>query len=94
MKEAPILILDDSLSAVDTDTEEQILKNLKENREGKTTIIIAHRISTIQNADHILVLDEGEMAEYGTHEELLEGCSVYQEIYYSQFPREVKHHGE
>ena len=84
MKEAPILILDDSLSAVDTDTEEQILKNLKENRAGKTTIIIAHRISTIQNADHILVLENGEMAEYGTHEELLEQGGIYAGLYEKQ----------
>ena len=84
MKDAPILILDDSLSAVDTDTEEQILKNLKENREGKTTIIIAHRISTIQNADHILVLDEGKMAEYGTHEELLAAGGLYANLYEKQ----------
>ena len=84
MKDAPILILDDSLSAVDTDTEEQILKNLKENRQGKTTIIIAHRISTIQNADHILVLDEGKMAEYGTHEELLAKEGIYAKLYEKQ----------
>ena len=78
LKDAPILILDDALSAVDTDTEEQILHNLKENRAGKTTLIIAHRISTIQNADHILVLDEGHGVEYGTHQELMEkgGCAV------------------
>ena len=67
LKDAPILILDDALSAVDTDTEEQILRNLGENRAGKTTIIIAHRISTFQHADHILVLDDGRAAEYGTH---------------------------
>ena len=72
MRDAPVLILDDALSAVDTDTEERILTNLKAARKGKTTIIIAHRISTIQHADHILVLDDGTQAEYGTHQELLE----------------------
>jgi ATP-binding cassette subfamily B protein len=84
IKNAPILILDDSLSAVDTNTEEEILKNLKTNREGKTTIIIAHRISSIQNADRILVLDEGSMAEYGTHEELLHRQGIYAKMYEKQ----------
>ena len=84
LKNAPILILDDALSAVDTDTEEQILRNLKANRQGKTTLIIAHRISTIQNADHILVLDEGKIAEYGTHEELMERHGLYRSIYEKQ----------
>lgn len=84
MKDAPILILDDSLSAVDTDTEEQILANLKQLRAGKTTIIIAHRISTIQHADHILVLEEGRMAEYGTHEELLAMNGLYRGIFDKQ----------
>lgn len=84
MKDAPILILDDALSAVDTNTEEQILKNLKENRLGKTTIIIAHRISTIQNADHILVLESGEIAEYGTHAELMDRQGIYTKLYEKQ----------
>lgn len=70
LKDSAVLILDDSLSAVDTDTEEQILENLMELRKNKTTIIIAHRISTLQKADHIAVLTEGELTEYGTHEEL------------------------
>lgn len=84
LKNSPILILDDSLSAVDTDTEEQILTNLKKNRQGKTTLIIAHRISTIQNADHILVLEEGHQAEYGTHDELLAAGGIYADVYRRQ----------
>jgi ATP-binding cassette subfamily B protein len=84
LKDAPILILDDALSAVDTNTEEQILHNLRENRAGKTTLIIAHRISTIQNADHILVLDEGKMAEYGSHQELMALGGIYRSIYEKQ----------
>jgi len=71
LKESPILIMDDSLSAVDTDTEEHILSNLKKLRAGKTTIMIAHRVSTVQNADHILVLDDGKAIEYGTYDELV-----------------------
>ncbi len=84
LKNAPILILDDALSAVDTDTEEQILQNLRKNRAGRTTIIIAHRISTIQNADHILVLDDGRAAEYGAHEELMALGGIYCGIYEKQ----------
>lgn len=84
IKDAPILILDDALSAVDTDTEEHILKNLKENRAGKTTIIIAHRVSTIQNADVIMVLEDGEAAEIGSHRELMEKGGIYREMFEKQ----------
>ncbi|MBQ4640793.1 MAG: ABC transporter ATP-binding protein [Clostridia bacterium] len=84
LKDAPILILDDALSAVDTDTEEKILQNLKENRQGKTTILIAHRISTLQQADQILVLDEGKRAELGSHEELLSLGGIYAGVYRKQ----------
>ena len=76
--------MDDALSAVDTDTEEQILQNLRKNRAGRTTIIIAHRISTIQNADHILVLDDGRAAEYGAHEELMALGGIYRSIHEKQ----------
>lgn len=84
MKDAPILILDDALSAVDTDTEERILKNLKETRAGKTTILIAHRISTIQSADIILVLEDGEAREIGNHEMLMEKNGIYREMFEKQ----------
>lgn len=83
-KDAPILILDDALSAVDTDTEEKILKNLKENRRGKTTILIAHRISTIQNADVILVLEDGEARECGNHGELMALGGIYKDMFEKQ----------
>lgn len=84
LKNSPILILDDSLSAVDTDTEERILENLKRLRENKTTIIIAHRISTVANADHVLVLDNGKLAEYGTPDELMELNGIYRNMFEKQ----------
>ena len=84
MKDSAILILDDSLSAVDTDTEEQILSNLKKNRAGKTTIIIAHRISTIEHCDRIAVLDDGKIVEYGSHAELVKLGGQYAKLYEKQ----------
>lgn len=80
IKEPEILILDDAVSAVDTKTEEKILGELKAIRNNKTTIIIAHRISTIEHADHILVLDEGHVIESGTHTELVEQSGFYADL--------------
>ncbi len=80
MKDAPILILDDSVSAVDTKTEETILRNLRSTRAGKTTILIAHRIFTIAGMDKILFLDEGRLVAVGSHEELLETCAAYRKM--------------
>lgn len=77
MKDAPILILDDSVSAVDTKTEKTILQNLRETRAGKTTILIAHRISTIESMDKILFIDEGKLVAVGSHTELYENCPEY-----------------
>ncbi len=80
MKNAPILILDDSVSAVDTKTETTILGNLRQTRSGKTTILIAHRISTIEKMDKILFIDDGELAAVGAHEELYATCPAYQKM--------------
>lgn len=84
LKDSAILILDDALSAVDTDTEGQILENLKHIRKNKTTIMIAHRVSTVQNADHILVLEKGERIEYGTFDELMARQGVFYEMFNKQ----------
>jgi ATP-binding cassette subfamily B protein len=84
IKDPEILILDDSVSAVDTDTEEKILNNLRKQRAGKTNIIIAHRISTIQKADHIIVIDEGKLVEQGTHEQLVANNGLYNSLYQKQ----------
>ena len=80
LKDAPILILDDSVSAVDTKTEETILDNLRKTRTGKTTILIAHRISTIAQMDKILFLEEGRLAAVGTHEQLYETNAAYRKM--------------
>ena len=77
MKNAPILILDDSVSAVDTDTEKVILQNLRVSRQGKTTILIAHRISTIEGLDKIVFVEDGKIIAVGSHQELLTACPAY-----------------
>ena len=77
IKDAPVLILDDSVCAVDTATERTILDNLQKTRQGKTTILIAHRISTVEKLDKLLYLEEGKVLAVGTHKELLETCPAY-----------------
>ena len=77
MKQAAILVLDDSVSAVDTDTERTIIDNLKRERAGKTTILIAHRVSTVERMDKIIFLSEGRVLAVGTHDELMLGCPEY-----------------
>ena len=80
MKEAPILILDDSVSAVDTKTESAILQNLRDTRAGKTTILIAHRISTIEKMDRILFIEDGRLAGMDTHDNLYAGNAAYRKM--------------
>ena len=80
LKNAEILILDDSVSAVDVATEKVILSNLREVRGDKTTILIAHRISTIENMDKIVFIDDGKLIDVGTHEELYERCTDYRNM--------------
>ncbi len=77
MKDASILILDDSVSAVDTNTERIIIENLRSNRKGKTTILIAHRISTVEKMDKIIFIDDGKLRAVGTHDELYNTCPDY-----------------
>ena len=80
LKDAEILILDDSVSAVDTKTERVIINSLKETRKGKTTILIAHRISTVEHMDKIIFIDDGKVLAVGTHNELLANCPDYAEM--------------
>ena len=84
VKNPAILIFDDSVSAVDTKTEETILSNLKRIRKNRTTIMIAHRISTVQNLDMIIVMDDGKVVGIGKHEQLLETCELYQQMVHLQ----------
>jgi ATP-binding cassette, subfamily B, multidrug efflux pump len=85
-----ILVLDDSLSAVDTKTENAILNNLKTVMQGKTTVIISHRISSAKLADHIIFMDEGYVVQEGTHEELIAVSGMYRDLYEKQLTTEVE----
>lgn len=87
VRKPEILILDDSASALDYATDAKLRQALKEVEKDTTTFIVSQRASTIRHADQIIVLDDGMIAGIGTHEQLLEGCEVYQEIYYSQFEK-------
>ncbi len=81
IKDSPVLILDDSMSAVDAVTEKRILHNLRKARQNKTTLIISHRISVVQHADEIIVLDKGRIVQRGTHEQLLAAGGVYASLH-------------
>ncbi|NNE31940.1 MAG: ABC transporter ATP-binding protein [Winogradskyella sp.] len=84
IKQPDILLFDDCLSAVDTETEEKILKNLVQLTKDKTTIIVSHRVSSAKNADHIIVLDDGKVLQAGTHESLINTEGYYKELYTKQ----------
>lgn len=89
VRKPEILILDDSASALDFATDAALRKSIKEMKNQTTVFIVSQRAASIQYADQIIVLDDGAMAGIGTHEELLKDCPIYQEIYYSQFPKEA-----
>lgn len=92
VRKPKILILDDSASALDYATDANLRMAIRKMENPPTTFIVSQRAASVRYADEILVLDDGELAGKGTHEQLLEKCPVYQEIYYSQFPKEVKCH--
>ena len=88
-----ILILDDSASALDFATDARLRQAIRNMPNAPTTFVVSQRAASVRYADLILVLEDGQVVGQGTHEELLKDCQVYQEIYYSQFPEEVKAHG-
>ena len=92
LSDPKILILDDCLSAVDTETEEVILNNLRNVSQGKTSIIISHRTSSVKNADKIIVLDKGKIIQSGTHNELISKKGYYQDIYNQQLEEKLSNH--
>jgi ABC-type multidrug transport system fused ATPase/permease subunit len=90
IRDPEILILDDSSSALDFATDARLRKAIRELGGDHTVFIVSQRTSSIRHADQILVMDDGRLVGCGTHEELLENCEIYQEIHYSQFPKEVQ----
>ena len=84
IKTPKILLLDDCLSAVDTETEEQILNNLAKISKNRTTLIVSHRISSVKNADHIVVLEKGQIIQQGTHNQLIVEDGYYKALYKKQ----------
>ena len=80
LKDSPIMVLDDSVSAVDVKTEEKILSNIKEKRKGKTTILVSSRVSTVEHLDRIIVLNEGKVEAFDTHENLLKISPTYKRM--------------
>jgi len=93
VRKPAILILDDSASALDYATDANLRMAIRGMQNPPTTFIVSQRAASVRHADQIIVLDDGEMVGIGTHEQLLSGCEVYQEIYYSQFPKEVADNG-
>jgi ABC-type multidrug transport system fused ATPase/permease subunit len=91
LRNPPILILDEATSALDTQSEMLVQRALDTLLEGRTVLVIAHRLSTVRKADQILVLDQGRIAEAGTHEELLERGGLYQTLYRLQFAAADEH---
>ena len=84
LKNPEIMLFDDCLSAVDTETEEKILKNLRKVSNGKTTIIVSHRVSSAKDADMIIVLEDGNIIESGSHDQLINSEGYYKELYLKQ----------
>jgi subfamily B ATP-binding cassette protein MsbA len=85
IKNAPILILDEATSALDNESERQVQASLETLMQGRTTLVIAHRLSTVQNADKIVVMDQGVVVEQGSHQELLAQGGAYASLYQMQF---------
>jgi len=91
LKDSPILILDEATSALDTESEQMVQQAINNLMANRTTFVIAHRLSTILHADKIVVLEKGEIAEQGSHQQLLEAGGLYKKLYEMQFAAEQRH---